>query len=492
MDDPRLIISTLALVVTLGVIRWFWRRRALGSIPSIGYTAPLLSYITGHRFQNQSEVFLEEGCQKYKSGVFKVAMPDYWLVVATGRQLIEDLRKAPDDVLSMAQAVNLFFQTDYTMGPEIENNPYHKQVLQSQLTRNLPLVFDDLREELLAALDDVIPAKVDEWVAISTRQALRQIICRTTNRVFVGATVCRNEDYQRLHIEFAVDVTKSGRLINRFPNFLKPVVGPLFTKLPEYTRREMIYLQPMIEERRQKMEEQGNDWKDKPNDMLMWLMEAATGEERSVENLSRRLLHVNFAALHTSSTAFTHALYHLASKPEYVEALRSEVEKVVAADGWTKAAIGKMRKVDSFLRESQRFNGINLLTMRRLVMKPFTFSNGVTVPPRAVVCCCSRATHADAENYPRADVFDGFRFVDELGDTKHELVSTSTEYLTWGHGRLACPGRFFAAMFLKTMLAQILVQYDVKLEDGQGFPPDTFFSAGCIPGTARVMFRKRR
>jgi hypothetical protein len=37
------------------------------------------------------------------------------------------------------------------------------------------------------------------------------------------------------------------------------------------------------------------------NDMLMWLMEEAKGIERSLEGLARRMLVVNFAAVHTTS-----------------------------------------------------------------------------------------------------------------------------------------------------------------------------------------------
>lgn len=52
--------------------------------------------------------------------------------------------------------------------------------------------------------------------------------------------------------------------------------------------------------------------------------------------------------------ALTHALYDLAAHPQYIEAMREEVEAVISSEGWTKAAMGKMWKVDSFLKESQR------------------------------------------------------------------------------------------------------------------------------------------
>ena len=76
----------------------------------------------------------------------------------------------------------------------------------------------------------------------------------------------------------------------------------------------------MVEERFARMDEFGQDWDDKPvrrsvlinpdvivnagvqNDLLMWLMSEAKGVERSLEGLARRLLAVNFAGIHTTST----------------------------------------------------------------------------------------------------------------------------------------------------------------------------------------------
>ena len=37
-----------------------------------------------------------------------------------------------------------------------------------------------------------------------------------------------------------------------------------------------------------------------------------------------------------------------------MEPLREEVESIIAEEGWSKASIGKMRKLDSFLKESMR------------------------------------------------------------------------------------------------------------------------------------------
>ena len=51
-------------------------------------------------------------------------------------------------------------------------------------------------------------------------------------------------------------------------------------------------------------------------------------------------------------------LYRLLAHPEHIEPLRQEIEAVVAEEGWTKAGMDKMHKIDSFVRETQRMDGL--------------------------------------------------------------------------------------------------------------------------------------
>jgi len=43
---------------------------------------------------------------------------------------------------------------------------------------------------------------------------------------------------------------------------------------------------------------------------------------------------------------------------------------VISEEGWTKAGIDKMHKIDSFLRETQRFGGIALRSLGSLPIIP--------------------------------------------------------------------------------------------------------------------------
>jgi cytochrome P450 len=77
----------------------------------------------------------------------------------------------------------------------------------------------------------------------------------------------------------------------------------------------------------------------------------------------------------------------------------------------------------------------------RLALRPFTFSNGVTIPAGTMVALPLFAIHRDEEIYPDAHKFDGFRFSklrENEGDAtaaRHQMVAVSAEYLTFGIGR---------------------------------------------------------
>ena len=59
--------------------------------------------------------------------------------------------------------------------------------------------------------------------------------------------------------------------------------------------------------------------------------------------------------------------------------------------------------------------------------------------------------------------------------------------------RPTSPGRFFVATELKLMFAHLLLNYDVKMANGQGRPANRVFGSSSRPDVkAEVMFRQRR
>lgn len=80
------------------------------------------------------------------------------------------------------------------------------------------------------------------------------------------------------------------------------------------------------------------------------------------------------------------------------------------------------------------------VSMQRKAMKPFTFSDGTYIP-KGTLLSVATTRHEEESIYPHADEFHGFRFSDmrqgEGENTKNQYVATSTDYITFGHGKHA-------------------------------------------------------
>ncbi|KAG6825307.1 hypothetical protein H0H92_004102, partial [Tricholoma furcatifolium] len=443
-----------------------WPGRKLDHIPAVGSRSHFLSFIGGFQFLFKARQLVQQGCNEQGTeGIFKVPNVTRWLVIVHGQKYIDEYRKIPENVLSFHDSIFEQLQIPFTLGQSIADDPYHIPLVRTSLTRNLPNFFPALHEEVIEAFNTYIPVK-EEWIKVKMLETMMPVVARASNLVLVGAPLCRNEDYLDLNVQFTIVVNVAAAIMNLLPNFLRPLVSR-FGGIDSMVDRCVKHIQPVVEERRRNMEEHGKDYADKPNDMLSWLMDAASEEEGKIRSLARRILTVNLAAIHTSSMTFTQALYDLAVHPECVQELRDEIGPIVEQHGWTNAALGHMVKVDSFLKESQRLNALGFIVMDRTTRQPFTFSDGTAIPAGTHMSVAAHAAHTSPSSYSDPDTFLPFRFVEKREHTNRKLdfVSTHTDALAFGHGLHACPGRFFAANELKLMLAHVVMTYDVRMEE---------------------------
>lgn len=131
-------------------------------------------------------------------------------------------------------------------------------------------------------------------------------------------------------------------------------------------------------------------------------------------------------------------------------------------------------------------------------MSPLRLSDGTVIPANSFITMATNSIARDEQYYPNADEFHGFRFYEkrlssEKERMRHQFVTTGADSLPFGHGKFACPGRFFAATQIKMILATILINYDVKFPDDQTARPTNIFSGeGIGPDrTQKVTFVPR-
>lgn len=135
------------------------------------------------------------------------------------------------------------------------------------------------------------------------------------------------------------------------------------------------------------------------------------------------------------------------------------------------------------------------MTLSRVADETVKLSDGIIIPKGAKLTVPNTRL-TDPSLFANPEEFDGHRFYElrqkPNNESKHQFVTTSNDYLPFGHGKHACPGRFFASNEIKVILAHLLLQYDFKFPDGQGRPVRNFFGLdrGMNP-ESRVLFKRR-
>jgi len=382
----------------------------------------------------------------------------------------------------------------YTMSKDLCLHPYHIEIVSKNLTRGLTTVLPEIVDEITMAFEENTSIGLD-WRGINNWKLMLTCISRAMNRLFVGIPLCRKQDYLDSLVEFATRTSRAGQLIDMFPWFLKGIVSKIVLNRDEALGKVITDVGPIFKERQERLRELGNQWIDRPNDAIQWVTEAAL-PDASIEDLCLRILFLNFASIHTTSMTMTQALLDLAAYPEHQGPLKEEIETVLHEfGGWTKQALTHMKKLDSVLRESQRMNGVAIASVMRKAKVPYTLSDLTYLPKGTWVFSPASAIHHSEMNYKNPMEFDGFRFSrirEQPGfEAKYQAVSTSEEYLPFGHGSHACPGRFFAANLLKILLAYTICNYEFKTADGKR-PANRYYGVQCIPAiSTKLLFRKR-
>lgn len=118
----------------------------------------------------------------------------------------------------------------------------------------------------------------------------------------------------------------------------------------------------------------------------------------------------------------------------------------------------------------------------------------------------SNLSSHDPKNYENPYEFNPFRFADLrrsgegadeadrkatfIARARQQWATTTNEYLAFGHGRDACPGRFFATVELKLMLAYMILHYDFEMLEAR--PENTWFVTQLLPPMGKTIRMRRR
>ncbi|KIV86966.1 hypothetical protein PV11_02540 [Exophiala sideris] len=437
----------------------------------------------------------------------------------------------PESVLSVNGSHKHVLQTRYTFPRrEVMDPTVHFDVVRSELTRQLLTVTPEVCDELAAAVDEIWGTSTKKWAFVKVFDSLTRIIARVNNRVFVGLPLCRDEKYIENATGFAEDIAWSSTILRLFPGLLRPLAARFVTKANHKHAQEFTQiLTPEIQRRQQILDEAGpaDDATEDSgahtqgkNDFLQWLLTRSLTKSHSKPDetdpdiIAARLLHINFASVHTTSFIASNALLDILAAPtdqkipekleaEAHEAMdNAELDSDTKVRSWARDTLPKMKYLDSALRESSRKASIIGVGVNHKVVAKggVTTPDGTFLPEGSLVAVHSWGVHNDGDVYDDPDKYRPFRYVE--GSAAEQFTATSATYLGFGHGKHACPGRFFAANELKLLLAYLLVNYEIQMVmeggvggvwNGKGYRPECEWLGPMhvFPDGAKLRIRRK-
>jgi len=177
------------------------------------------------------------------------------------------------------------------------------------------------------------------------------------------------------------------------------------------------------------------------------------------------------------AVALTWILLILSQLPELRHELRHELAAVLKSSPLpTPGMLGQLALLDRVINESLRLLPPNAF-MVRITTRP-TSLNGVCLPQGCEVVLCPFLAHRDSERFQRPDEF--------LPDRWKESPPSPYDFFPFGAGGHSCVGKNLATHVLKTVLAFLLLRYDLALAGDQDvdWQVHIMFMPRCDPAVA--------
>ncbi|GKZ34378.1 hypothetical protein AbraIFM66950_004609 [Aspergillus brasiliensis] len=512
---------------TLGLIYCVTRPWLGTKVGNAAFNAPFvgLKYAWLARFQFflSAKSILHEGYTKYKNKPWKLTGND---VIVLPQKYLEEIRKLPPNRANAMKANLDNMQSKYTHLDVLNSTRLFVDVLKWKVNPQLAILVPTVRKELDAAFAHELPPTIneEEWTSVPAFHTLHRIVGRISARIFGGRELRDDDRWVASAEGYLNNIFITAISIRLVPYGLKTLASWLLPCSWEiswrFWRAKRILL-PYIRYRKQIYAERRNEIERKGKsefpDVLQYLIEAAEGKDAEPLRLASMVLALSLASNHTTAMALTETLYDLCAYPEYQDELRQEVLDALEADGgWKKTTLLRMRKLDSFMKESQRMNPPSLsmnvppisspqssltslpfssllVGYKRQFTEAIELSDGLHLPAGShVEFPIVPIQHDSVEDPTRFDGLRYYRLRQSRGETyRHQFATTSPTSLHFGHGQNSCPGRFMASNVIKMVLGTLLTEFEFKLEEPgrpKGLNP---FEFNFPSHTARLMLRRR-
>lgn len=194
----------------------------------------------------------------------------------------------------------------------------------------------------------------DHWVETTVYDKMLQLVSVVSTRAFYTEAASQDEEWLDLAQAYIATVLDYLHALKQWPQSLRPVACfwiPQRAMLMEQWRRLISHLLATLQTRLS-----SGSPADPPSifDHIVDLRRDITTEE-----LIHAQIALVVAGMHTTAAGLTQLVYDMAAHPEQARELRDEVLGA-SYDQWTKNSLGGLKKLDSWMKESQRMTSADL------------------------------------------------------------------------------------------------------------------------------------
>lgn len=247
----------------------------------------------------------------------------------------------------------------------------------------------------------------------------------------------------------------SGRLFTGtvFPEVLTSLPTPANRRFEAAMERFHAVIDGLIQDRRA-------DPGSEPDvlDILLKATHPDTGRPFTDQEIRGEFLILIFAALETTSTSLTWAVYETATRPEVQQRLYDEALSVLDGQPLTYDRVRELSYTRKVVDETLRLHASMLSTRRA---RHDVVLAGTLVPAGSEVGYSPRAMHRNPATYADPHLFDPERTASGPGQ-----APPPGAYFPWGLGPHRCVGEHLAATTMTVALAALAARWQLRIAPG--------------------------
>ncbi|CAG8519409.1 1762_t:CDS:10 [Diversispora eburnea] len=352
------------------------------------------------------------------------------------------------------------------------------KTIREGITPKLSLYTGRMQKQLLFSINKEIgDCSVPKLIANNNFSI---IIARPVADIIVGQEISKNEDVVKAFADFTKDF---GSILEIPPilSFIHPNLHVQAITLPlrfgwNPIRKHLLtlkkHLKPELEKRLKEKKILGNKY-EPPMDIVQCYLNNPKYETKVITDdylnkICEFLFIIVVASIHTTTRYTTCALYDFAGRPELWDDIYEEQVRIDKESNGELSLqhINKMVKLDT--------------PVPHKCMETYTLKNGMTIPKDRMVQGYLKDIHHNTSFLPYHGLENNF-----------PASKTDKDYLIFGTGKHACPGRFFAVNEIKILMHKLILNYHIKTPSGKMEKKGYYGPFAILPDTG-ITFENRK